>query len=71
MKKIKVCKHCSNFDLNEIKAHAKNMNFKLKFGCLAKCKRKYPELSDKYFGMIDNKLFICSSKEQFFKLLEE
>lgn len=71
MKKIKVCKYCSNFSLKEIKAYAKNMNFELKFGCLTKCKKKYPEFSDKYLGMIDNELFICASKEAFFKLLED
>ncbi len=70
MKKVKVCKHCSNFDVNEIKAYSEDVNCKLKFGCVGKCQRKCPELSDKYFGLIDNELLICSSKEDFFKQMK-
>lgn len=70
MKKVKVCKHCSNIVLSEIKALAKKKNFKLQFGCLGKCKRKFPELSDTYFALIDNELYIRSSKEELFKLME-
>ncbi|WP_342758065.1 hypothetical protein [Kineothrix sedimenti] len=66
MKKVKVCKHCSNFDNKEIKSWAKDVDCKLKFECIGKCRKKCPELTDKYFGKIDGKLIICSSKEDFF-----
>jgi len=67
MKKVKVCKHCSNFDVKEIKAYAKDVDCKLKFGCLGKCRKKCPELEDKCFGLIDSELIVCDSKEAFFK----
>lgn len=70
MKKVKVCKHCSNFDVKEIKYYAKDINCKLKFGCLGKCRGKCPELSGQYFGTIDGELLICSSKEEFFRQMK-
>ena len=67
MRKVKVCKRCSNFDIKEIKKYAKEVNCKLKFGCLSKCRSKHIEFKDKYFGIINDKLYIYSSKEEFFK----
>ncbi|TCL60929.1 hypothetical protein EDD76_10126 [Kineothrix alysoides] len=70
MKKVKVCKHCSNFDTKEIKEQAENMNCKLKFDCIGKCRKKCPELKDKYYGKIDGKLVVCSSKKEFFEMMK-
>lgn len=70
MKKVKVCKHCSNFDINEIKAYAKGVDCKVKLDCIGKCSKKYPELKDKYFGLIDKKLIISDTKEDFFRQMK-
>lgn len=68
VKKIKVCKRCSNFDKKEIKEFAKENGYKLKFGCIGKCnKQDHPELKGKYFGLIDNQLYIASSKKDFYE----
>ncbi len=68
MKKIKVevCKRCSNFDMKELKESSREMNYKLKTGCIAKCKKKHPELSERYFGLINGQFISCDSKEEFF-----
>ncbi len=70
MKKVKVCKHCSNFNKDEIKGYAKEGNCKLEFGCVSRCKKKYPELRDKFFGRIDGTMTICDSKEDFFRQMK-
>ncbi len=66
MKKVKVCKRCSNFNKDEIAAYAKENNCHLDFGCMSRCKKKYPELREKFFGRINGNLTICDSKEDFF-----
>ena len=70
MKKVKVCKECSNFKKKEIKSYAEEIGCKLKFDCIGKCTKKCPELVDKYFGKIDGKLVVCSSKEEFFEQMK-
>lgn len=70
-KQIKVCKRCSNFDKKEIKEFAKDSGCKLKIGCIGKCNRvNHPELEGKYFGLIDNQLYIASSKEDFYEQMK-
>lgn len=70
MKKIKVCKRCSNFNKEEIEIYAKEIGCNLEFGCVSRCKKKYPELRDKFFGRIDGKIAICDSKEDFFRQMK-
>ncbi|MFV0528874.1 MAG: hypothetical protein ACK5MN_09190 [Lachnospiraceae bacterium] len=67
MKKVKVCKACSSFDSKEIKAYAEKAGCKLKIGCFGKCNKKYPEYKGKFYGLIDGKLKVCDTKEEFFK----
>jgi uncharacterized protein YuzB (UPF0349 family) len=70
MKKVKVCKSCSGFDVRELKEYAKQINCKLAFGCIAKCRQKHPELSGNYFGLIDGNFVSCSTKEEFLEAMK-
>lgn len=63
-KKIKVCKYCSGFDVKELKGFVPAKDYKV--GCLGKCARKCPELSNKVFGLLNEKLVVCDTKEDFF-----
>lgn len=65
MRKVKVCKRCSGFDIKELKAHAKEANCKFKIGCVKKCHQKHPELTDKYFGLIDGNFASFNTEEEF------
>ena len=63
-KKVKVCKRCSGFDVKELKQHLGAKDYSI--GCIGGCARKHPELSGKVFGLLNGKLTICDTKEEFF-----
>ncbi len=67
MKKVKVCKRCTDFDPKELKAHAKEAGCSLKFGCIGTCKKKHSAPKTAYFGLIDKHLVVCDSPKEFFK----
>ncbi|ABS20771.1 MULTISPECIES: hypothetical protein [Bacillus cereus group] len=71
MKKIKVCKRCSNLDVDKIKIYGKELNYKVKVGCIGKCSRSCPELTDKFVGRLDKQFIICDSQEEFLKQMYE
>lgn len=63
-KKIKVCKHCSGFDVKELKDFVPEKDYKV--GCISKCARKHPELSNKVLGSLNGTVVVCDTKEEFF-----
>lgn len=62
-KKIKVCKKCSGFDVKELKDFVSAKEYKV--GCIGKCDRKITKHSTKVFGLLNGKLVICDTKEDF------
>lgn len=74
MKKVKVCRRCSGFDvreLKELKEYSKQINCKLKTDCIGGCRRKHPELTDKYCGWIDDIFVVCNTKQEFIEKIKE
>jgi hypothetical protein len=64
VKKVKVCKKCSGFDVLELKGKVKTKDYTT--GCIGKCTAKCPELQGKIFGFLNGKLTVCDTKEEFF-----
>jgi hypothetical protein len=67
-KKIKVCKKCSGFDVNELKEKFTSKDYSI--GCIHKCLNKNVELKGKVFGLIKGDFVVCNTKEEFFEKLE-
>ena len=60
-KKLKVCKKCSGFDVEELKGKIKVKDYST--GCIGLCKKH----EGKVFGYINGELVICDTKEEFFE----
>jgi hypothetical protein len=68
VKKIKVCKNCSGFDVNELKGKFPSKDYSI--GCIHKCLGKNLELKGKVFGLLKGELVVCDTKEEFFERIE-
>ena len=70
VKKVKVCKKCSGFDVTELKGLVKAKDHTT--GCIGKCagSGKFPELSGKVFGFLNGEFTVCDTKEEFLKKVE-
>jgi hypothetical protein len=64
-KKIKVCRKCSGFDVNELKGRISPKDYGI--GCIHKCSEKNVELKGKIFGLIKGDLVVCDTKDEFFE----
>lgn len=69
MKKVKVCKKCSGFDVTELKGKVKSKDHST--GCIGRCAAKEPELAGKIFGYLNGEFVITDSKEEFFAKIAE
>ena len=61
MKKVKVCKKCSGFDVAELKGRVKSKEYTT--GCIGKCGKH----QGKVFGYLNGELVVCDTKEEFFE----
>jgi hypothetical protein len=69
IKKIRVCKKCSGFDVNELKGMFASKDYRT--GCIHKCACKNTELTGKVFGWINGNFVVCDTKEAFFESMGE
>ncbi len=69
VKKVKVCKKCSGFDVGELKGKVKSKDYST--GCIGKCASKCPELSGKVYGFLNGEFVACDTKEEFFNKIAE
>ena len=67
-KKVRVCKKCSGFDVEELKGKIKTKDYST--GCIGKCTGKCPELAGKFYGFLNGELTVCDTKEEFFAKIE-
>ena len=63
IKKVKVCKNCSGFDVTELKGKVKVKDYTT--GCIGKCAAKSPELKGKIFGFLNGEFTVCDTKDEF------
>jgi len=68
-KKVRVCKKCSGFDVEELKGMVKAKDCST--GCIGKCLPKNPELAGKVFGFLNGEFTVCDTKEEFFGRIKE
>lgn len=69
VKKVKVCKRCSGFDVTELKGKVKAKDYTT--GCIGKCAGKKPELEGKVFGYLNGDFVVCETKDEFFGKIAE
>ena len=69
MKKVRVCKKCSGFDVDELQGVLKPEDYSTY--CIGKCLRHNPKLQGKVYGLLDEKLVVCDTKEEFFAKIAE
>lgn len=69
VKKVKVCKKCSGFDVTELKGKVKVKDQST--GCIGKCSSKFPELAGKVYGFLNGEFVVCDTKEEFFAKIAE
>lgn len=65
IKKVRVCKKCSGFDVTELKGKVKTKD--LTTGCIGKCQSKCPELENKFFGFLNGEFTVCDTKDELFE----
>lgn len=63
VKKVKVCKHCSGFDVTELKGLVKVKDHTT--GCIGKCASNHPELAGKVYGFLNGEFTVCDTKDEF------
>ena len=68
VKKVKVCKKCSGFDVEELKGKVKSKDYTT--GCIGRCIGRSPELKGKIYGFLNGEFTVCDTKEEFFKKIE-
>lgn len=66
-KKVRVCKRCSGFNVEELKGKVKAKDYTT--GCINRCLAGSPELQGKVFGYLNGKFVVCDKKEDFFEKL--
>jgi len=64
-KKVRVCKKCSGFDVEELKGKVKTKDYST--GCIGQCISKRPDLVGKVYGFLNGELTVCDTKEEFFE----
>lgn len=69
VKKVKVCKNCSGFDVTELKGKVKAKDHTT--GCIGKCAAKCPELAGKVYGFLNGEFVVKDTKEEFFAKIAE
>lgn len=69
IKKVKVCKKCSGFDVTELKGKVKTKDYTT--GCIGRCSIKCPELKDKVYGFLQGEFVACDTKDEFFNKIAE
>lgn len=69
VKKVKVCKKCSGFDVTELKGKVKAKDHST--GCIGRCVSKCPELAGKVYGFLNGEFVTCDTKEEFFAKIVE
>lgn len=69
VKKVKVCKKCSGFDVTELKGIVKAKDHTT--GCIGKCSSKCPELAGKVYGFLNGEFVVCDTKAEFFAKIAE
>ena len=62
--KVKVCKKCSNVDIDKLEKLSDEYGFKLKTGCLGHCKKGQ---KDQSFGEIKSKFVKVKDSDEFIK----
>ena len=65
VKKVRVCKKCSGFDVTELKGKVKAKDHTT--GCIGKCAARFPELNGKVYGFLNGEFVVCDAKEEFFE----
>ncbi|QOY61033.1 hypothetical protein [Thermophilibacter immobilis] len=55
---IKVCKRCSNVDVDELKAQGRSAGVRVKIGCVHGCASSHSELRGSAFGLVDGELLV-------------
>ena len=68
VKKVKVCKKCSGFDVTELKGKVKTKDHTT--GCIGQCINNHPELNGKVYGFLNGEFTVCDTKEEFFSKIE-
>ena len=68
MKKVRVCKKCSGFDVTELKGKIKAKDHST--GCIGRCLGKEPELKGKFYGFLNGEFTVCNTKKEFFAKIE-
>lgn len=63
VKKVKVCKKCSGFDVTELKGIVKAKDHTT--GCIGRCVSKCPELAGKVYGFLNGEFVACDTKDEF------
>lgn len=69
VKKVKVCKRCSGFDVTELKGKVKTKDYST--GCIGKCSSNSPELEGKIYGYLNGEFVVSDTKEDFFAKIAE
>ena len=69
MKKVRVCKKCSGFDVAELKGKVKTKDYST--GCIGRCLSKEPELAGKFYGFLNGEFVVCDTKDEFFAKIQE
>ncbi len=65
VKKVRVCKRCSGFDVAELKGKVKVKD--MTTGCIGLCAKNHPELAGKVYGYLAGEFVVCDTKEEFFE----
>ncbi|MDF2587876.1 MAG: hypothetical protein K0S41_1717 [Anaerocolumna sp.] len=64
VKKVKVCKKCSGFNVEELKGKVKTKDYTT--GCIGRCSSQCSELVGKVYGFLKGDFVVCDTKEEFF-----
>ncbi|MDR2688018.1 MAG: hypothetical protein LBB75_09710 [Oscillospiraceae bacterium] len=69
VKKVRVCKKCSGFDVAELAGLLAPEEYTTY--CIGHCLSKHPELKGKAYGLINDELAVCDTKEEFLAKVRE
>ncbi|MDF2543687.1 MAG: hypothetical protein K0S47_3405 [Herbinix sp.] len=69
MKKVKVCKKCSGFDVTNLKGKVKTKDYST--GCIGRCAAKEPDLEGKVYGYLNGEFVVCDTEDEFFGKITE
>ena len=69
VKKVRVCRKCSGFDVTELKGKVKAKDHTT--GCIGRCLSREPGLKGKVYGYLNGVFTVCDTKEEFFAKIAE